>query len=95
MTLEQDRRLSESLIWPLQREFYRRRGTEAWTSGELPWYVTSNSFIARAYTRMVAGWLRDLLAAGAIDRSQPVHVIELAAGSGHFAFLFLKKLQAL
>jgi hypothetical protein len=95
VTLEHERRLSESLIWPLQREFYRRRGTSAWTSGELPWYVTSNSFIARAYTRMVAGWLRDLAANGSLDRSQPVYVVELAAGSGHFAFLFLRKLEAL
>ncbi|HVR71186.1 MAG TPA: tetratricopeptide repeat protein [Vicinamibacteria bacterium] len=95
VTLERDRRLSDSLIWPLQREFYRRRGTSAWTSGELPWYVTSNSFIARAYARMVVGWLRDLLAAGQVDRSRPLYVLELAAGSGHFAFLFLKKLQAL
>jgi tetratricopeptide (TPR) repeat protein len=95
VTLERDRRLSESLIWPLQREFYRRRGTAAWTSGELPWYVTSNSFIARAYARMLVGWLRDLVAAGGIDRSQPLYVLELAAGSGHFAFLFLKKLQAI
>jgi hypothetical protein len=95
VTLEQDRRLSDSLIWPLQREFYRRRGTAAWTSGELPWYVTSNSFIARAYARMVVGWLRDLLATGGIDRARPLYVLELAAGSGHFAFLFLKKLQAI
>jgi len=95
VTLEHDRRLSESILWPLQREFYRRRGTEAWTSGDLPWYVTSNAFIARAYTRMVAGWLRDLAAAGTLDRTQPVYVIELAAGSGHFAFLFLKKLERL
>jgi hypothetical protein len=95
VTLERERRLSESLIWPLQREFYRRRGTAAWTSGELPWYVTSNAFIARAYARMVVGWLRDLLAGGLLDRSRPVYVLELAAGSGHFAFLFLKKLQAI
>jgi tetratricopeptide (TPR) repeat protein len=94
ITLERDRRLSQSLLWPLQREFYRRRGTTAWTSGELPWYVTSNAFIARAYARMVVGWLRDLVAAG-LDRSQPVYVLELAAGSGHFAFLFLKKLQTI
>ena len=93
--LERDRRLSESLIWPLQREFYRRQGTAAWTSGELPWYVTSNAYIARAYARMVLGWLRDVVACGAIDPARPVYVVELAAGSGHFAFLFLKKFWAM
>src|SRR5262245_52497006 len=86
VTLEQDQRLSDSLIWTLQRESYRRLGTQAWTSGQLPWYVTSNAFIARAYARMVVGWLRDLLAAGAVDRGQPLYVIELASGSGHFGF---------
>ena len=95
VTLEADRRLSQSLIWPLQREFYRRRGTAAWTSDQIPWYITSNAYIARAYARMVVGWLRDMAGGGAIAPGRPVYVVELAAGSGHFAFLFLKKLWAI
>lgn len=96
--VEEARRLSESLIWTLQREYYKQRGTTAWTSGDLPWYVTSNAFIARAYARVVLGFLRDWVSAGpggGFDPSRPVHILELAAGTGHFAYLFLKKLLAL
>jgi hypothetical protein len=56
--------------------------------------VTCNPFIAAAYARVVFGWMRDTYAArragpGTDDR--PVHLIELGAGSGRFAFLFLKR----
>src|SRR4026207_396733 len=96
VTLERDRRLAQApLSAPPRGASPRRRGAPAWPCGDLPWYVTSNAFIARAYARMVVGWLRDLAAKGGLDRAQPVYVLELAAGSGHFAFLFLKKLQAI
>ena len=67
--IEQGRRLSESLIWALQRGFYARAGLAAWKPKAVPFYITSNAFTARAYARTVAGFLRDLVAAGR-DRSR-------------------------
>jgi hypothetical protein len=95
--VERGRRLSESMIWPLQRAFYEREGPSAWKPKAVPYYITSNAFTARAYARTVAGFLRDLVAAGPalFDPSAPVYVVELAAGSGQFACLFLRRLQAL
>jgi hypothetical protein len=93
--LEEPQRLSRSLIWPLQRAFYARQGRDAWKPGVVPFYTTSNPFFVRAYARMVVAFLRDLAAGGALDRGQPVYLVELAAGSGQFAFLFLRRFEQL
>jgi hypothetical protein len=92
--IERGRRLSESMIWPLQRAFYERSGLAAWKPKAVPFYITSNAFTARAYARTVAGFLRDLVAAGPplFDPAAPVYVVELASGSGQFACLFLRRL---
>jgi len=95
VVVEEARRLSDSLIWDLQRRFYAREGLAAWKPKAVPFYITSNTFTARAYARTVAGFLRDLVAAGRIDRSAPVYLVELAAGSGQFACLFQRRLAEL
>jgi tetratricopeptide (TPR) repeat protein len=102
--LERRQRFSQSLLWKLQRTFFERQGIEAWREGTVPHYITNNPFIARAYARIVAAWMRAWLggesmadsdAAPALDRTQPIRIIELGAGCGRFAFLFLKELAKL
>lgn len=93
---ERKQRLSRSVVWQLQRDYFARHGIEAWSSGAVPHHVTSSPFIADAYARVVLGFLRDCLSAqtsssAAIDPSQPVYFVELGAGSGRFAYVFLKK----
>jgi hypothetical protein len=91
--LEQGVRLSRSMIWSWQRSFYERRGVEAWRSEGVPFHITSNPFIARAYARVVHGWLRNWLPNNApFDPAEPVTIVELGAGHGRFGYLFLKKL---
>ncbi len=92
--VEGRRRLSESIVWKLQREFYSRAGPEAWKPKGVPSFVTNNAFIARAYARLTTALLRDLLRTGALEASQPVYVLELCGGAGRFAYLFLRALQA-
>lgn len=87
--LEQDQRLSRSHLWTLQRAFFAQQGADAWRKGIVPAYITSNPSIARAYARVVCGFLRDCLPA--LDTRQRVYLIELGAGSGRFAFHFLKQ----
>jgi tetratricopeptide (TPR) repeat protein len=92
--LERNRRLSESLLWRLQRSFFDQRGVQAWTEAVVPHYITSNPWIADAYAKVVFGWLRDCCAApgaGALPLAadQPLHIVELGCGSGRFAYLFL------
>ncbi|HET8645783.1 MAG TPA: hypothetical protein VFO85_09860, partial [Vicinamibacteria bacterium] len=58
--------------------------------------MTSNPFFARGMARVVLGFLRDLAAAPqGLDRALPLDVLELAAGSGQFAFSFLRALREL
>jgi hypothetical protein len=93
--LEPHRPLSESVIWTLQRAFYAAEGPRAWTRREIPTWITSNAFFARALAGVTLGFLRDLVARGGLDRGAPVNVVELASGSGQFAFLFLRRLLEL
>ncbi|HEV7893149.1 MAG TPA: tetratricopeptide repeat protein [Pyrinomonadaceae bacterium] len=101
--LEHKRRLSRSVLWKLQRNYFDRQGIEAWSTGAVPHHITSSPFIADSYARVVFGFLRDCrFAEGggdqtsvALDLSQPVHVVELGSGPGRFAYLFLKKFLGL
>ena len=101
--LEQNQRLSKSLLWKLQRSYFERQGIEAWSKGEVPHHITSSPFIADAYARVVFGFLRDCHARTSdgdssstpLDKSQPIYIVELGSGPGRFAYLFLKKFLGL
>lgn len=79
-------RLSQSLLWQLQRDYHERAGVAAWSSGAIPNHITNNPVLARAYALVVLGFLRDWRAA--LDPQQPVFIVELGAGAGRFGFLF-------
>ena len=90
---DERQRLSRSMLWQLQRNYFEQHGIEAWSSGAVPHHITSSPFIADAYARVVIGFLRDW--SSSLDHSQPVHIIELGSGSGRFAYSFLKKFRNL
>lgn len=103
-SLEQRVRLSRSVIWRLQRDYFERQGIEAWSTGTVPHHITSSPFIADAYARIVSGYLRDCLftarrrknsSLASLDPSQPVYVVELGAGPGRLGYLFLKRFLAI
>jgi tetratricopeptide (TPR) repeat protein len=98
--LEEYRPLSHSLLWQLQRRYFEQQGLEAWRQGIVPHYITSNPFIANAYSKVVFGFLRDCWTAATappnpafrpLDLNRPIYLLELGAGSGRFAYHFLKK----
>jgi hypothetical protein len=101
--LETRQRLSRSVLWKLQRNYFERRGIDAWSKGAVPHHITSSPFIADAYARVIFGFLRDCHAGAngdaspstPLDYSQPVYIIELGSGPGRFAYLFLKKFLGL
>ena len=91
--LQEAQPLSRSLLWDLQRRYFEGTGVAAWSEGIVPMYVTSNPFIARTYARVV-----DAFSARLAERrsrpsigTQPFYIVELGAGSGRFAFHFLKQ----
>ncbi|HMA91522.1 MAG TPA: hypothetical protein VKP30_02505 [Polyangiaceae bacterium] len=92
--MAQGERLSRSALWTLQRACFNQAGVNAWRTGQVPHYITSNPFMAAAYARVVTGFLRDLAAANSCARGDPLTIVELGAGSGRLAFHFLQKLLA-
>ncbi len=93
--IEKNQRLSKSVLWSLQTAAYCQFGPKAWSDKGVPFYPTSNPFIARQYAQVVIGYLRDCLTEGSptkIDLSEPVYILDLGAGTGRFGYLFLKNL---
>jgi tetratricopeptide (TPR) repeat protein len=87
--VEQGRRLSESMLWDLQRDRYNEGGIQAWARGNVPQTITTTPYIARAYARVVLGYLRDM--AEQLVATQPVYIVELGAGSGRFGYRFVRR----
>lgn len=76
--------------------FYDRKGPESWSQGIVPHFITSNSFIGRAYAKVLHGFLQDALLPTSpmkIDVTQPLYIIELGVGSGKFSYYMLKALE--
>lgn len=92
--------LSQSVIWRLQRDFYAQRGLKAWTEDMVPSYITNNPFIAEIYAAVVAAYLADCMELAQKDSrplspQNPLRILELGAGTGKFAYLFLRKVTDL
>jgi hypothetical protein len=89
--VEENKPFSQSLIWQLQRQYYINQGEKAWSQMRIPFGITTNPFIAMAYSRMIYGFLRDWLPQ--IDVSEPVYIIEIGAGPGRLGFNILNQLD--
>jgi tetratricopeptide (TPR) repeat protein len=98
--LESDLSLSDSLIWRRQREFYVQRGMKAWTEDMVPNFLTNNPLIAGIYARVVFNFIFDCMKlahqeSATLLTGAPLRILELGAGPGKFAYLFLRHLTAL
>jgi hypothetical protein len=85
--LDTDVRLSRSVLWNLQRDYFVQEGLEAWRTGVVPQFITTNAFMARAYAQVIAGFCADC-------EGRPVHIVELGAGSGRLAYAIVRALLA-
>ena len=94
--LESDRPLSQSLLWQRQRDFYVERGPRAWTEDLVPQYITNNPFLAEIQAGIVAAFLDDCFppedAPPSRSPGHALRILELGAGPGRFACLFLRNL---
>src|ERR1700733_60938 len=98
MKVEENKRLSESILWDLQTAAYRQFGPSAWASKGVPFYLTSNPLIAKQFSHVILGYLRDCMdsrAATPLDLSEPIYLFDLGAGSGRFGYLCIKHLLSL
>lgn len=88
ITLDKGVLLSESQIWQQQSDFYRREGASAWEN-KVPFYATSNAFIAHAYADMIMSFMQDWHKK---HGSTCFKILELGAGCGQFSYLCLQAL---
>lgn len=91
IVLENCKRLSKSKFWKIQTDVYKLLGPEAWSKAKIPFLITSNPFIARQYALLVRAFIADCLKLS-VNSEEPFYIIDLGAGSGNFAYLFLKEL---
>lgn len=92
--IEQNKRFSKSCLWELQREYFEKEGINAWVS-QVPFFVTSNPFIANCYAMLVIHFIRDWVNKHPESKQHPFYVMELGTGSGQFSFFVLKRIQEL
>lgn len=88
ISIEKNQRFSRSQIWQAQRSFYDKKGAAAWAK-EVPFYITSNPFIAHAYAKIIISFIKDCRAQGICDT---FYLVELGAGPGLFSFYLLNQL---
>ena len=90
VSVEENAQFSKSLLWKFQRDYFIGKGVNAWAQGDVPFYITSNAFIAYGYAQTALRYLQDGLKAGTINPDHPIYMMEIGTGSGKFSFLFLK-----
>ncbi|HEX4960384.1 MAG TPA: SAM-dependent methyltransferase [Thermoanaerobaculia bacterium] len=82
---------SQCALWHRQKEFFRAEGVEAW-NGKVPFYITSNPYLAHSYATLILRCLQDLRTR---HGEGPVIVLELGAGTGAFSYQVLRCLAEL
>ncbi len=83
----------ESIQWRIHDAYFASRGTAAWTTGEIPYYSTSNYATARMQVLVLARVVRELESARALAKDEPVYVLEVGSGLGQFAHNFIRAID--
>jgi hypothetical protein len=94
VVLQRNERFSNTLFWAMQRDYFDSEGVEAW-SGQVPFYVTSNPFVANSYANMSIALIRDWLAKHPESIEHPFYIMELGTGPGKLSFLVIKRIMEL
>lgn len=90
MTIWQEKDLfSRSKLWPLLSELYAKEALEAWQGVGVPFYLTSTPFYAKRMAKIAFSYLLENYQAGDASH-EPWNIIEIGAGAGRFAYLFLQ-----
>ncbi|MBW8874325.1 MAG: SAM-dependent methyltransferase [Acidobacteria bacterium] len=85
---------SRCAIWQRQKAFFETEGVNAW-NGQVPFYITSNPYLAHAYATLIFRFLQDCRQKTRGAASGPFYILELGAGTGTFSYYLLRRLMAL
>lgn len=94
VTIEHQQRFSQSILWQLQRDYFDQEGINAWVK-QVPFYVTSNPFIANCYANIAVSFVQDWLRRHPESVEHPFYFLELGTGSGMFSFYVMKTMKEL
>lgn len=94
ITIDRDKKFSESAIWEFQRAYFDKAGIDAWVR-EVPHYVTSNPFLANCYAQMTVRLAQDWSKKHPDAKNHPFYIMELGTGTGQLSFYILKKIKQL
>jgi hypothetical protein len=92
----------ESALWSTQQQFYATRGAGAWERGEVPSLISSNSFVADMYVKMIVEVMLKLDSKrrlGLVEKRNSdgsklrVAVVEVGAGHGLLSLLLARKFR--
>jgi len=92
--LEENKRLSESALWRMQREYFDKESINAWVN-QVPFYITSNPFIAHCYAQIVVNFIIDWTEKHPEAKQHTFYILEPGTGSGRFSFFTIKALVEL
>jgi SAM-dependent MidA family methyltransferase len=94
IVIEQHKKFSESCLWKMQRDYFDQEGINAWVN-QVPFYITSNPYIANCYAHVVMGFIRDTIQKNPATKNHPFYILELGTGSGRFSYYVLKTIHEL
>lgn len=92
VVIEQTKRFSQSALWRFQREYFDKEGINAWVN-QVPFYITSNPFIAKTYARLVVSFICDWVKQHPEAKQHPFYIMELGTGSGRFSYYVVKTIE--
>lgn len=89
--LEKRVRFSKSILWELQRDYFSSQGVNAWVN-QVPYYVTSNCFIANVYANIAIRLVQDCVKQNPNAAQQPFYVLEMGTGPGKFSYYVMRRM---
>ena len=79
-------RFSRSKLWELQKDYYKSLVvSDAWGKDIIPFFNTSNNFIANKYAQIIKNILD--------NTTETLYILELGSGHGRFSYLLQKALN--
>ncbi|GBG29752.1 Hypothetical Protein FCC1311_059732 [Hondaea fermentalgiana] len=81
---------SQSCLWDTNERFYETSGLDPWTTNQVPCGITSSSFLADRYARVIVEFCRRQ------DHNlkcSTVHILDLGSGHGTFAVRLARALR--
>ncbi|HVV69401.1 MAG TPA: hypothetical protein VHE99_10295 [Gammaproteobacteria bacterium] len=90
--IEKNKKFSESYLWEMQRRYFDKEGVDAWVN-DVPFYATSNPFLAGCYASMSMRLMQDWVKKHPEAKQHPFYIIELGTGSGILSFHTLNRMM--